>query len=32
MFKVGESRRFAVLLVISVAGLVLSRWAVAFGA
>jgi hypothetical protein len=30
MFKVGESRRFAVLLVVSVAGMVLSRYVEAF--
>ncbi|MCW2974480.1 MAG: hypothetical protein JWN72_2753 [Thermoleophilia bacterium] len=32
MFKVGESRRYAVMLVLSIAGLVLSRTLAAFAA
>jgi hypothetical protein len=32
MFKVGESRRFAALLLISVAGMALSRWMAAVAA
>jgi hypothetical protein len=31
MLKVRESRRFAVLMVVSLAGLALSRWATAAG-